>query len=75
MYCTTWRNAKVRRAISQKIGNAFGDGSEDDMKELLPPYGDLYEDKDLVEIANSDKTLADADNYAPESYDEKSLQN
>jgi len=45
------------------------------MKELLPPYGDLYEDKDLVEIANSDKTLADADNYAPESYDEKSLQN
>jgi len=60
--------------IAQKIGNDFGDGSEDDMKELLLSYGDLYEDKDPVEIANSDKTLADADNYAPESFDEKSLQ-
>lgn len=33
---------KIDELIAQQIGNDFGDGSEDVMIELLPPYGDLY---------------------------------
>ena len=61
---------KFDEKIAQKIGDDFGDGSVESVSDLLPDYGDLFEEDDLVEIAHPEETIPDADDYTPDTYDE-----